>query len=108
MKDVVFGKNSSYDVGTTIVKSVIGDNVIIGKNVEILNSFIFSGCKIGDNCVISHAVIGPNCVLKSTKLVVAGSVLGQGVHVETAELIEEALVQAIKPDFCRTSYLFAF
>lgn len=100
-KDVVFGKNSCHDVGTTVKRSIIGDNVKIGKHVKILNSFIFPGCVIGDHCTISHAVIGTKCVLKNKCLVTAGSVLGQGVEIESDLLIEDTLVQATKPDFCK-------
>lgn len=70
--------------------------------MQILNSFIFPGCQIGDNCVLSHTVIGPNCVLEGEKLVLAKSVLGQGVHIETGGLIDDVLVQSTKPELCKS------
>lgn len=95
--------HSFCDTGTNIKRSVIGNDVKIGKNVKICNSFIFSGCTIGDNCSISHAVIGPNCFIKSKTLVTAGSVLGKGVCLESDLLIEDSLVQATQPDFSMTA-----
>lgn len=48
-------------------------------------------------------------MLKNNSFIAIGSVLGQGVHIETSNLLEDTLIQATKPDFCkRIFYCFRF
>jgi NDP-sugar pyrophosphorylase family protein len=55
------GSNCVFGNDVFIDRSVIWDNVRVGKSVQIIASVISNGVEVGDNCVIkSETVIGPN------------------------------------------------
>ncbi|KAJ8975018.1 hypothetical protein NQ317_012456 [Molorchus minor] len=64
-RDSIIGDGTKISDSTFLQRSVLGDNVTVGKNVRIEDSFIYSNTKIEDNVVISHSIIGPKCVIKS-------------------------------------------
>mgnify|MGYP006285239119 CR=1 FL=1 len=49
---------SNCDVQGTLEKSVLGENVFIGKEAVIKNSIILDNAKIGKKCTLDHCVIG--------------------------------------------------
>jgi len=51
---------AKIESGVTIEKSIIGENVLIGKNVQIKNSVIWNNVIIKDNTSILFDVIGKN------------------------------------------------
>lgn len=102
-KNVVMGVNTSYGEGTDLERCVIGDNVKIGKNVKISDSYIFSNTIIKDQCTIVFSVIGPECVVGENCTITCGSIIGKGVQLrKNLPLIEDALVQATKPELCKS------
>lgn len=63
---LIIGKNSIVEKGSSFYgKVIIGEGVYIGKNVQIENSIIFSGCVIRENSVISGSVIGKKVFIKN-------------------------------------------
>lgn len=83
-----------------IIKSVIGRNVNLGKNVYIESSFIFNNVVIEDNCKITHSVISYNSHLKNDCMVTAGSVIGSNVILPNDSFIENSIIQSSKPLDC--------
>jgi len=63
-QDVVVGENSSIETGTSISRTVIGRNCIIGENVKIQNSFIWDDVKIENDCTIEYCIICNGCSIK--------------------------------------------
>ncbi|KAK9304652.1 hypothetical protein QLX08_004073 [Tetragonisca angustula] len=63
-KDSILCQNSTLENNTLVVKTVIGDHCLVGSNVTIKNSYIFSDNKIEDNCTIINSVIFSNCFIK--------------------------------------------
>jgi len=51
---------SHCNIQGNVVKSVIGQNVFIGKNTEIKNSIILDNASIDTNCHLNHCVVGEN------------------------------------------------
>lgn len=67
-----YGKNSSVqncyvangaNIEGTVVNSIIGRNVIIGKGAVVKNSIIFSGAKIGENAKVENALIDKYAII---------------------------------------------
>nr|XP_033341754.1 translation initiation factor eIF-2B subunit epsilon [Megalopta genalis] len=63
-EDSVLCQNSTLGNDTSVTRSVIGHNCLIGCNVKIKNSYVLSDTKIEDNCTITNSIIFPNCVIK--------------------------------------------
>lgn len=101
---VIAGEGTKIDDLALVQRSVLGYNVIVGKNCKIDESVLFSGCKIEDNVEISHSIIGPNCTVKTKSKVTAGSIVGEGSIIDKGLFVENSLVQSEKPDDCK--YLF--
>jgi len=56
--------------------AVLGNNVEIGKNVEISRSIIWSGTKIGDNVKLKETIIGEGCEIGANTVFDTGCVAG--------------------------------
>jgi len=56
----------------TIISSIIGRDVKVGKGSVIKNSIIFTHTIIGDNCLIENAIIDKNCTI-SDNIIIRGS-----------------------------------
>jgi mannose-1-phosphate guanylyltransferase len=56
--------------------AVMGNNVEIGKNVEISRSIIWSGTKIGDNVKLHETIIGEGCDIGTDTVFETGCVAG--------------------------------
>lgn len=63
---IMLGKNSCVRSGATLSGTVvIGDNVIVESGAHIIDSVIWSGCRIGTKAQITNSVIGLNYSIKS-------------------------------------------
>jgi translation initiation factor eIF-2B subunit epsilon len=60
----VFGSDSKIGENTEIFNSVLGKNVIIGKNSYLKNCVILQGAEISDNCNIENSIIGKNTFIE--------------------------------------------
>lgn len=49
---------SNCDVQGKLKKSVLGENISVGKDTVIKNSIILDNAKIGKNCTLDHCVVG--------------------------------------------------
>ncbi|HMF31203.1 MAG TPA: NDP-sugar synthase [Candidatus Lokiarchaeia archaeon] len=64
----VLGSGVKVGEGTIIEKSIIWDNVQIGKNCKILDSIICNDTTLQDDVELdNHVVIGPNCSIPKGK-----------------------------------------
>ncbi|GLV37109.1 eukaryotic translation initiation factor 2B subunit epsilon [Carabus blaptoides fortunei] len=97
VEDVVIGQGSSVDQLSEIIRSVIGENCKIGKNVKISDSYILPDTVIKDNSVVSHSFIGYNCLLGHKAKVILGSVLGSNVRVKDGSSLEGVIIQSHAP-----------
>ncbi|KAK3914817.1 Translation initiation factor eIF-2B subunit epsilon [Frankliniella fusca] len=76
----VIGGGSKVGEGSSIIRSVVGRNCQIGKDVKIEDSFIWDGCIIEDKCSIVKTVVGCNCIVRQEAILSQGCILGQGVQ----------------------------
>ena len=63
-EDSVLCQNSTLGNDTSVTRSVIGHNCLVGCNVTIKNSYILTNTKIENNCIITNSVVFPNCIIK--------------------------------------------
>lgn len=56
--------------------AVMGNNVEIGKNVEISRSIIWSGTKIGDNVKLKETIVGEGCDIGANTVFDTGCLAG--------------------------------
>lgn len=103
VEDVVIGQGSSVDQLSEIIRSVIGENCKIGKNVKISDSYILPNTVIKDNCIVSHSFVGYKCTLGKSVKVILGSVLGSKVQVKDGTSLEGAIIQSHAPSECMYS-----
>lgn len=57
-KNTLIGSDCS--IHGTLSKTVVGDNVSVGKNTEIKNSVILDHAQIESDCRLNHCVVGEN------------------------------------------------
>lgn len=72
--------------GTTIEKSIIRGPVVIGKNTQIINSFIGPFSSVGDNVVIENSEIECSVIMEEAKIKNLGkridrSIIGKNVMI---------------------------
>ncbi|XP_031835184.1 eukaryotic translation initiation factor 2B subunit epsilon [Nomia melanderi] len=63
-EDSVLCQNSTLGNDTSVTRSVISNDCLVGCNVKIKNSYILSSTKIEDNSTIINSIVFPNCVIK--------------------------------------------
>lgn len=88
-KDNQIGKNCTNN--GELLKSIIGNNVFIGKNSKITNSIILDNAKIKDDCRLNNCVIGEGAVVRSHSSL-NYVVLGDNENVSDNIILENKLV----------------
>jgi len=92
---------------TEISESVIGKGCEIGNSVLIRNSFIWSGVKVEDNCVLDTCIVSHGAHVKAGVKIKRGCVLGKGVVVGPyITLPESTLLRATPLDDSKASINF--
>jgi glucose-1-phosphate adenylyltransferase len=78
-------ENSLISGGTevegTVINSVIGSTVKIGKGAIVKDSVIFSNVEIGDNAVINYSIIDENVVIGKKAIVGEAKEANKGIAV---------------------------
>jgi mannose-1-phosphate guanylyltransferase len=87
--DNLIGENC--DNKGSLSKSVIGNNVIIGKNSKISNSIILDNAKIKEDCQLNNCIIGEGSVVQ-TQSSLNYVVLGDNETVSENNSIENKLI----------------
>eukprot|EP00177_Eucheuma_denticulatum_P001401 GFKZ01002539.1.p1 GENE.GFKZ01002539.1~~GFKZ01002539.1.p1 ORF type:complete len:761 (-),score=108.49 GFKZ01002539.1:1199-3328(-) len=64
LERTVVGDNASIAVGSTIVDSVIGNDVTIGSDVTIRRSIIMDNAAVGDRCDINGSILSARCLVE--------------------------------------------
>ncbi|CAG9856189.1 unnamed protein product [Phyllotreta striolata] len=95
--NTVIGACSKVSNTAKLSSSVLGLNLLIGNNVIVEDSFVFSDVKLEDNVIIKRSIIGPGCIIK-TDCTLTGCVLGQDTVLEKSTCIENGLLQSSTPD----------
>ncbi|KAF5828895.1 hypothetical protein DUNSADRAFT_16852 [Dunaliella salina] len=86
-EDVVVGAGTSIGENSRITQSVIGRNCRIGKNVDILGSYVLENASIQDGAVLRYAlvcdsaVVGPSAVVSAGAVISHKAVIAAGHHV---------------------------
>lgn len=81
-KDKLIGRNCIIDPHALITgKSVIGDNVSIGRNAKLRNAVVLSGAFIGENVTLNDCIICSDVRIGSGASVYENAVVGEGSQV---------------------------
>ncbi|OII73825.1 uncharacterized protein cubi_03622 [Cryptosporidium ubiquitum] len=80
-KEVIIGQNSIIGKNVQLRRCVIGSNVEIGDGSKIVNCVILNNVKIGSKCTIQNSVIGDNSEISDT-CKISYSVVEHGFKVE--------------------------
>ena len=92
----IIGENSK--VNGDIINSVIGRNVVIGRNTVIKSSIIFDNTIINENTIIEHSVIGENCSIERN-IYIKNTVIGDNETIKNnAEIIDSNVWTQPIPD----------
>jgi len=72
----IIGKNVKIEEGADILEfTVLGDDIMVGKESVVHEAVIWKGTKIGDNVNLSHCVIGYDCIIEDLVTIGGGVVL---------------------------------
>ncbi|KAH8687464.1 nucleotide-diphospho-sugar transferase [Tricladium varicosporioides] len=78
-KRTVLGKDTSIGDGSIVSNSIIGRRCMIGKNVNIQNTYIWDDAIIGDGSQIDRAIIANKAVVGRKCRIQPGTLLSYGV-----------------------------
>ncbi|GIY02567.1 translation initiation factor eIF-2B subunit epsilon [Caerostris darwini] len=78
-QNIVIGKGSKIGENCYIVNSVIGSNCIIGNNVRIKGSYLWDGVHVGNDCNLDTCLLAENVKLHDKVQISPGCVLGNEV-----------------------------
>ncbi len=90
-------KNKTNHIGSecsihgSLSKTVVGDNVFVGKNTEIKNSIILDNAHIDTDCILNHCVVGENSQIQPNA-VLTYVVLGDNEILSEQSTIENELI----------------
>lgn len=104
--DVVLQNGVAVDSKSSLMNCVLGKNCKIGKNCSIVNSYVFDGTIIGDNCKLENCVIGKNCKVKEGCTIDNGAVIAEYCVIEKNLNINGYLIQSkqIKDEYSTDDY----
>ncbi|XP_017797903.1 PREDICTED: translation initiation factor eIF-2B subunit epsilon [Habropoda laboriosa] len=91
-KDSIVCRNSILGNNTSVTRSVIGYNCLIGCNVTIMNSYILSNTKIEDNCTVTDTVAFPVCFIGQNTQI-NGCILGPETSIDTPTEYTDSVLQ---------------
>ena len=91
-------KNASVTAGCeiygTVINSVLGAGVYVGKGAVVEDSVLMNGVKVGDGTVVRYAIldenvsIGDNCTVGESRATAEGiAVVGAGINIPAEEKI---------------------
>ncbi|KAL8287047.1 hypothetical protein RQP46_004053 [Phenoliferia psychrophenolica] len=75
------GARAAVGAGSTVQRSVLAPDVVVGNECRIEGSYIFDGAVIEDDCVISDSIIGEGAVVGRGSVLTAGTLVGRNVKV---------------------------
>jgi len=91
------GNNSNIQDNAVVHATYQKSPTNIGNNVSIAHNAVVHGCTIHDNVLIGMgANIMDNAVIESNTIIAAGSVVTQGMHVESGSIYGGAPAKKIK------------
>ncbi|KAK4194994.1 putative translation initiation factor eIF-2B subunit epsilon [Triangularia verruculosa] len=76
------GKYTSVRAGSSISGSVIGRRCVIGRNVNIKDSYIFDGTVIEDGAVIVHSILAGDVKVGANAHIPEGSLISYNVEID--------------------------
>ncbi len=76
--DSVVDPSTTIREGSQVIASAVGSGSVIGKNVVIENSVVWSRVTIGDSARLSGCIVGNQCDIGSHASLSRGIVLGDG------------------------------
>ena len=82
---------SNCTIQGNLTKTVVGDNVFIGKDTEIKNSIVLDNAKIETDCQLNHCVIGESAQVQSHSSL-DYVVLGDNENLSEKSFLENKLV----------------
>lgn len=92
--DSFLGTDSVIDEKTTIKRTIVGNNVRVGKMCKITSSIIMDGVEIGDGCKVEGSVICQNAKLEKQVTIKEVNVGGTYVIGEKEEHTSLVLIYA--------------
>ena len=98
-EDSVLCQNSALGNDTSVTRSVIGHNCLVGCNVTIKNSYILSNTKIENNCIITNSVVFPNCIIKEGAKI-NGCILHPGTSIDNPTEYTDSIVESKHNKIC--------
>ncbi|KZT44053.1 nucleotide-diphospho-sugar transferase [Sistotremastrum suecicum HHB10207 ss-3] len=78
-RNTLIGRLSRIHDGAEMISSTLGDEVVVGPDSVIKDSYIFDGCHIGRKCVIDQCIIGHGVRIHDRTVLRKGSIVGDGV-----------------------------
>lgn len=98
-EDSVLCQNSTLGNDTSVTRSVIGHNCLVGCNVTIKNSYILSNTKIENNCIITNSVVFPNCIIEEGAKI-NGCILHPGTSIDNPTEYTDSIVDSKDNKIC--------
>ncbi len=89
---VVIGENTRIESGARIMPlTVVGDNCLISGGTKISESIIFSGCKIGKECLIKKAIISNNVKIDDNVIIEDYAVIGDNSKIGKNNILKNGV-----------------
>jgi mannose-1-phosphate guanylyltransferase len=83
----VVGHGASIDVTSTVTRSSVGADVVIGPGAKVTDSVLLPGAKVGAGATVRQSILGARSVVGDGADVADGSVIGDEAVVEARTVL---------------------